>query len=113
MQQLPGSSGSSQPTQLTAALSRCRKGFVGVTLFSAVANILMLVAPVYMLQMYDRVLTSASYETLIVLTLVAVFLLSCFGLLDWVRQRLMARIALFLNHEVQDDVLAGTFRGSL
>ena len=113
MQQLPGSSGSSQPTQLTEALSRCRKGFVGVTLFSAVANILMLVAPVYMLQMYDRVLTSASYETLIVLTLVAVFLLSCFGLLDWVRQRLMARIALFLNHEVQDDVLAGTFRGSL
>ena len=113
MQQLPGSPGSSQPTQLTEALSRCRKGFVGVTLFSAAANILMLVAPVYMLQMYDRVLTSASYETLIVLTLVAVFLLSCFGLLDWVRQRLMARIALFLNHEVQDDVLAGTFRGSL
>ena len=113
MQQLPGSSGSSQSTQLTAALSRCRNGFVGVTLFSAVANILMLVAPVYMLQMYDRVLTSASYETLIVLTLVAVFLLSCFGLLDWVRQRLMARIALFLSHEVQDDVLAGTFRGSL
>ena len=94
-------------------MRRCRKGFVGVTLFSAFANILMLVAPVYMLQMYDRVLTSASYETLIVLTLVAVFLLACFGLLDWVRQRLMARIALSLNHEVQDDVLAGVFRGSL
>ena len=86
---------------------------MGVTLFSAMANILMLVAPVYMLQMYDRVLTSASYETLIVLTAVAVFLLACFGLLDWVRQRLMARIALFLNYEVLDDVLAGVFRGSL
>ena len=98
---------------MQAALRRCRKGFVGVAAFSAVANVLMLVAPVYMLQMYDRVLTSASFETLIVLTLVAVFLLACFGLLDWVRQRLMARIALTLNHEVQDDVLAGVFRGSL
>ena len=79
---------------MQAALRRCRKGFVGVTVFSAMANILMLVAPVYMLQMYDRVLTSASFETLIVLTVIAVFLLACFGLLDWVRQRLMARIAL-------------------
>ncbi len=94
-------------------MRRCRKGLLGVTLFSAMANILMLVAPVYMLQMYDRVLTSASYETLIVLTVVAVFLLACFGLLDWVRQRLMARIALFLNYEVMDDVLTGVFRGSL
>ncbi|MCY3774329.1 MAG: type I secretion system permease/ATPase, partial [Gemmatimonadetes bacterium] len=33
--------------------------------------------------------------------------------LDWVRQRLMARIALFLNYEVLDDVLSGVFRGSL
>ncbi|MCY4211316.1 MAG: type I secretion system permease/ATPase [Gammaproteobacteria bacterium] len=109
-QKLPGPS---QETQLQAAMRRCRKGFVGVTLFSAMANLLMLVAPVYMLQMYDRVLTSASFETLIVLTVVAVFLLSCFGLLDWVRQRLMARIALSLNYEVLDDVLAGVFRGSL
>ena len=106
-------SGPSQETQLQTAVRRCRKGFVGVTLFSAMANILMLVAPVYMLQMYDRVLTSASFETLIVLTVVAVFLLSCFGMLDWVRQRLMARVALFLNYEVLDDVLAGVFRGSL
>ena len=113
MQQLPGPSGPTQETQLQAALRRCRSGFMGVTLFSACANILMLVAPVYMLQMYDRVLTSASFETLIVLTVVAVFLLSCFGLLDWVRQRLMARIALSLNYEVLDDVLAGVFRGSL
>ena len=110
---LPGNTGPAEETQLQAALRRCRKGLVGVTLFSAMANILMLVAPVYMLQMYDRVLTSASYETLIVLTVVAVFLLACFGLLDWVRQRLMARIALFLNYEVMDDVLTGVFRGSL
>ena len=46
---------------------------------------LLLVAPVYMLQISDRVLPSASHTTLLALTGVAVFLSSCFGLLDWVR----------------------------
>lgn len=73
----------------------------------------MLVSPVYMLQIYDRVLTSSSRETLIALTVVAVFLLLCFGGLDWVRQRMMARIALALNFQVLDRVLAGTFQASL
>ena len=86
---------------------------MAVAVFSACANLLMLVSPIYMLQIYDRVLTSASFETLIALTAVAVFLLLCFGGLDWVRQRMMARIALSLNFEVLDEVLAGTFRGSL
>ena len=60
-----------------------------MAVFSAAANVLLLVAPVYMLHIYDRVLPSASHATLIALTGVAVFLLSCFGLLDWIRQRLM------------------------
>ena len=84
-----------------------------VALFSAFANILMLVAPIYMLQIYDRVLTSASVETLVALTVVAVFLLMCFGGLDWVRQRMMARIALVLNFETLDEVLGSTFRANL
>ena len=98
---------------LSAALARGRRAFAAVIVFSAFVNILMLVSPIYMLQIYDRVLTSASVETLIALTLVAVFLLACFGGLDWVRQRMMARIALQLNFRVLDEVVAGTFRGSL
>ena len=74
---------------LHAALRRYRGGVLGVAGFSAAANLLLLVAPVYMLLIYDRVLPSASYPTLLALTGVAVFLLSGFGLLDWVRQRLM------------------------
>lgn len=98
---------------LSAALARGRRGFAAVIVFSAFVNILMLVSPIYMLQIYDRVLTSASVETLIALTAVAVFLLACFGGLDWVRQRMMARLALQLNFRVLDEVVAGTFRGSL
>lgn len=98
---------------LGSALARCRGGFLWVAIFSAFANLLMLVSPVYMLQIYDRVLTSASYETLVALTAVAVFLLVCFGLLDWARQRLMARVALVLNFDALDTVLKGAFAGSL
>ncbi len=111
--QNPASSGLTQSALLRAALSRCRKGLLWVGVFSAFVNVLVLVAPVYMLQIYDRVLSSASHETLIALTVVAVFLLLCFGLLEWVRQRLMVRVALSLNFEVLDEVLAGVFQGSL
>ena len=98
---------------LGAAVWRCRGGVLGVAAFSAVANVLLLVAPVYMLQIYDRVLPSASHATLIALTGVAVFLLSCFGLLDWVRQRLMTRVALTLHDGAVDAVMAGSYYASL
>ena len=100
-------------TPLRAALSKYRGGFIAIALFSSLVNILMLVSPVYMLQMYDRVLTSASGETLLLLTLIAVFLLACFGLLEWVRQRLMQRIGLALGLNMANDVLSSAFRSSL
>lgn len=78
--------------------------------FSTAANVRLLVAPVYMLQVYDRVLPSASYPTLLALTGVTVFLLSCLGLLDWVRQRLMTRVTLTLHDGAVDAVLVGVPR---
>ena len=65
-----------------AALRRCRGGVLGVAAFSAAANVLLLVAPGHLLQISDRVLPNASHATLFALTGVAVFLSSCFGLLD-------------------------------
>ena len=100
-------------TPLRAALNQYRGGFIAIAVFSSLVNILMLVSPVYMLQMYDRVLTSASAETLLMLTLIAVFLLACFGLLEWVRQRLMQRIALALGLNMANDVLSSAFRSNL
>lgn len=100
-------------TPLRAALNQYRGGFIAIAAFSSLVNILMLVSPVYMLQMYDRVLTSGSGETLAMLTLIAVFLLVCFGFLEWVRQRLMQRIALALGLNMANDVLASAFRSNL
>ena len=108
------SSGAERPvTPLRGALNKYRGGFIAIAVFSSLVNLLMLVSPVYMLQMYDRVLTSASAETLLLLTIIAVFLLACFGLLEWVRQRLMQRIGLALGLNMADDVLSSAFRSNL
>lgn len=55
--------------------------------FSLAANLLLLVAPLYMLQVYDRVLSSGSHDTLIWLTLLAVFLLGIYGAAEAGRRR--------------------------
>ena len=100
-------------TPLRKALSKYRGGFIVIAVFSSLVNILMLVSPVYMLQMYDRVLTSNSLETLGMLTIIAVFLLACYGGLEWTRQRVMQRIALALGLNMANDVLTSAFRSSL
>ena len=52
-------------TSVKTAWSSLRGGFVAVALFSMVLNLLMLAGPLYMLQVYDRVLTSQNVDTLI------------------------------------------------
>lgn len=51
------------------ALRKCRKGLLYAAFFSLFANILMLTVSVYMMQVFDRVLTSKSMETLVFLTI--------------------------------------------
>ncbi|MGB0439507.1 MAG: ABC transporter transmembrane domain-containing protein, partial [Paracoccaceae bacterium] len=64
-----------------------------VAIFSIAVNMLMLTGPIYMLQVYDRVLGSRSVATLIALTLIVAFLYGMMGLLDYVRGRVMGRVA--------------------
>ncbi len=64
-----------------------------VALFSLVANLLLLTGPVFMLQVYDRVLNARSTETLVALFALVVLLYAIFGLLDYARSRMMARAA--------------------
>lgn len=71
--------------------SRSLYWFVGI--FSVFANLLMLTGPLYMLQVYDRVLGSGSVETLVALTLLVAFLYGVMGLMDYSRSRIMGRVA--------------------
>ena len=71
-------------------VSRFRPLFGYAGLFSLVINLLLLVPPLYMLQVFDRVLASRSGETLFVLTVAAIAALGVMALLDVLRARLLA-----------------------
>ncbi|MDE2639341.1 MAG: type I secretion system permease/ATPase [Chloroflexota bacterium] len=77
--------------EIRAALSESRRLFVSVGLFSVFVNLLMLTGPLFMLQVYDRVLTSRSEATLAALVAIVAFLFLAMGLLDHARARVLAR----------------------
>ena len=78
-------------------------GVVG--LFSLFANLLLLAAPLYMLQVYDRVLSSRSEETLIYLTLAALVAFVAYAALDFVRGRVMVVAANWLDGQLRGPLL--------
>lgn len=66
--------------------------FWSVGLFSFFANLLMLTGPIFMLQVYDRVLSSRSEATLVAMFVLVVFLYLMMGLMDYARGRVLARV---------------------
>ena len=78
--------------ELKAARSDSRGLLVSVVVFSIFVNLLMLTGPLYMLQVYDRVLGSRSEPTLVALSVLVVFLFLAMGLLDHARGRVLARV---------------------
>jgi len=74
--------------------------------FGAFVNILVLTGPIFALQVYDRVLGSRSIETLVVLTMLMVFLFLMMGILDHVRKRIAARIGERLGSALEGPVLS-------
>ena len=79
--------------ELIAARRQSRPYYWFVAIFSFFVNLLMLTGPLYMLQVYDRVLGSRSIATLIALSGLVVFLYGMMGILDYARGRVMARVA--------------------
>ena len=82
-----GGSVVSGESEIRAALGEGRIQFAVVGLFSVFVNLLMLTGPVFMLQVYDRVLTSRAEATLVALAGIVAFLFLMMGLLDHFRAR--------------------------
>lgn len=102
--------------ELKAARRESRHLYWMVGVFSFFANMLMLTGPIYMLQVYDRVLGSRSVATLVALTVLVAFLYGMMGLLDYARARIMGRVgARFqarLDRRVFDAVLRRSALGA-
>jgi PrtD family type I secretion system ABC transporter len=92
---------------LASVLSLCRGAFAVTGLFSLVINLLMLTGPLFMLQVYDRVLASRSIPTLVALTILIAGLFTFMGLLELVRSRILARVGQRINDEFGERVFDG------
>ena len=95
---------------LAAALRDCRRAFWSVALFSAMVNLLVLAGPLYMLQVYDRVLASHSVPTLVALSALLGGALALQAGMDLIRTRVVTRAAGFLDHHLADVVHAAVIR---
>jgi len=95
------------------ALAVCKSGFISAAGFSAVINLLMLVPPLYMLQVYDRVIASGSVPTLVALSVLMVFLLGTMGILEWVRSQVLVRLSTRFDQLLSSRVYSISFRQAL
>ncbi|MDX8527461.1 type I secretion system permease/ATPase [Mesorhizobium sp. MSK_1335] len=84
------------------------RAIADVGLFSLLINLLLLVIPLYLLQVYDRVLPSSSVETLVYLSVIAVAALGFLGFLDSVRAVYTQRIAATVNDRLGATVFAAS-----
>jgi PrtD family type I secretion system ABC transporter len=100
-------------SEVRVALSACRGAFVITAVFSAFINLLMLVSPLYMMQVYDRVLTSRNESTLLVLTGLATALLLVMAGLDIIRSRILVRVGGQLDLKLSERVMSAQFRSVL
>jgi ATP-binding cassette subfamily C protein len=98
--------------ELKDARRKSRALFWAVGLFSVFVNLLMLTGPLYMLQVYDRVLGSRSEETLLALSILVAFLFIIMGLLDYARGRILARIGARFQSELDGRVFSAVLRAS-
>ena len=84
-----------------------RRNFSIVAIFSLFINLLMLTIPIYLFQLSDRVLTSRSLDTLIMLTVIAVAFLVILALLDIARRQVLGRVSLQMETLLAAPILAG------
>ncbi len=104
---------SNQNNLVKNAFSSCSSNLLIVIFFSFFINILMFVAPLHMLQMYDRVLVSRNEVTLLVLTGLALGLLVVYGILEAVRSRILVRLSLRFDELVSHEMFDVTFESTL
>ena len=102
-----------EKSELWAGFHAYRGVFIGVAVVTVFINLLMLVSPIYMMQVYDRVLASRSETTLWMITGVAIFLYVVYASLEAMRSRAMVRVGVLLDDRLGPRVFDAVFRVSL
>lgn len=97
---------------LAEGLAKCKANLVIVAIFSFAANILILAVPIYLFQISDRVLTSRSTDTLMMLTIIVAGLILAHVLLDMMRRYLLMRLAVNVETRLGAPVLSAAATAS-
>jgi len=98
---------------LKETLSACARTFLAVAVFGLCINLLMLTAPLYMMQVFDRVITSRNTDTLVMLMIVAGVALLTLALLEAVRTFTLVRISNWLDSRLGGVTLTGSIVATL
>jgi ATP-binding cassette, subfamily C, bacterial PrsD len=96
--------------QVRQAIRGLRSPLVAVSGISCLGNVLMLTGPLFMMLVYNKVLTSKSMPTLVALCLLALLLYCFYGFLEGLRGKLMARVGITFDHKLAPSLFLATLR---
>jgi ATP-binding cassette subfamily C protein len=99
-------------TELKAVVNACRRHFVVASIFSLAINLLYLASPLYMLQVYDRVIMSSSVTTLAMLTLILLACLAVLTALDSLRALILTRASVLLDRLLVGRIMKAGITGA-
>lgn len=102
-----------KPTVLDRAVEVMKPAVITAMVFSFFINILALVSPLYMLQVYDRVLSSRNVSTLVALTAICIFLFLVYGALEALRTRVLVRGGLKFDNVARDPIFRSVLESTL
>ncbi|MBH2042949.1 MAG: type I secretion system permease/ATPase [Comamonadaceae bacterium] len=100
-------------SELTATLWAFRQEFLIVGILSFLTNLLMLAPTLYMLQIFDRVMTSQSELTLLAVSLITLFLLGVMACSEWLRSRVLVRAGMRFDEQLSTRVFNASFEACL
>ncbi len=100
-------------SELTATLWAFRRAFLIVGVLSFLSNLLMLTPTIYMLQVFDRVMTSQSELTLLAVSLITLFLFGVVACSEWLRSRILVRAGMRFDEQLSTRVFNASFEAYL
>ena len=100
-------------SDLEKALHLCKDAFLSAAGFSLLINFLMITPSIYMLQVYDRVVSTGNLSTLLMLTLIVLMLFITMTALEWVRSQILVRVSTRLETLLNQRLFQVAFKQSL
>jgi ATP-binding cassette subfamily C protein len=97
---------------LGKGLASARRNMVTVGIFSVVVNLLVLAIPIYLFNMSDRVLTSRSTDTLVMLTIIVIIAIAAHVLMDMMRRFILMRVAVETEAKLGGPVLSAAAKSA-